>query len=390
MASRILIRIERELNRVAPSGVEIAIPYWPWSDANATNDHMLQDNRFGNTLPDTGYQPVTTGFFAKNAPTGVDRPDWWPDGVPGWHVRDEFQTKNTQPDFKNNIYRQVRSVNHLPDDKDIEFGLSRPNYHWFWRWLEEGEKTHNSMHGWIGGNLSNALFSPVDPIFLLNHANVDRLWAQWQEDGHEGVQHYPDQAHWAGQPTPAEGEKARKPIPIGHKLNDSMWPWVGTAKGYATNMSDILSLPYLAAWAGDYSDEPPRHPVDVLDTTNTGKPTEAYIYQESTVRFPAVKNVLDAAINKWTLTHGDPPDFSGHGPNFGWQSAQQLRNSQPKGLPLIEANLIGIGRAEETNLIKILRVGLPGFGPRMPKNGPFLSSAEIHLIAKWINDGCLP
>ena len=38
-----LLRFERALNKVAPTGVEIAIPYWPWSDAAATSDHMLQD-----------------------------------------------------------------------------------------------------------------------------------------------------------------------------------------------------------------------------------------------------------------------------------------------------------------------------------------------------------
>ena len=43
-----------------------------------------------------------------------------------------------------------------------------------------------------------------DPIFALNHANIDRLWALWQSYGHHGESHYPD-----------SGE------PYGHNLQDS-------------------------------------------------------------------------------------------------------------------------------------------------------------------------
>jgi len=48
---------------------------------------------------------------------------------------------------------------------------------------------HNKVHNYIGGvgpvdpgpygNMTNFL-SPVDPIFFLHHAQVDRLWSQWQ------------------------------------------------------------------------------------------------------------------------------------------------------------------------------------------------------------------
>ena len=38
---------------------------------------------------------------------------------------------------------------------------------------------HNPVHGDVGGQM-NAFFSPLDPIFWLHHANVDRLWTLWQ------------------------------------------------------------------------------------------------------------------------------------------------------------------------------------------------------------------
>jgi tyrosinase len=62
----------------------------------------------------------------------------------------------------------------------------------------------------ILGTMDSIPSSPYDPIFWLNHANVDRLWAIWQDQGHAGVSFYP----------------TRK-LPFGHNLIDPMWPWDG-------------------------------------------------------------------------------------------------------------------------------------------------------------------
>ena len=39
---------------------------------------------------------------------------------------------------------------------------------------------HNTVHSQIGGNMG-AFVSPLDPIFWVHHANVDRLWAEWAQ-----------------------------------------------------------------------------------------------------------------------------------------------------------------------------------------------------------------
>jgi hypothetical protein len=39
---------------------------------------------------------------------------------------------------------------------------------------------HNPGHGWVGGLMGLTSTSPIDPVFFLHHANVDRLWAKWQ------------------------------------------------------------------------------------------------------------------------------------------------------------------------------------------------------------------
>jgi len=39
---------------------------------------------------------------------------------------------------------------------------------------------HNEVHNWCNGTLTNPMTASRDPIFWLLHANVDRLWDDWQ------------------------------------------------------------------------------------------------------------------------------------------------------------------------------------------------------------------
>ena len=68
---------------------------------------------------------------------------------------------------------------------------------------------HNAAHLWVGGSMATAT-SPNDPVFFLHHANVDRLWARWQ-DLHPEERFY----------LPISGGER------GINLNDSMPPWGG-------------------------------------------------------------------------------------------------------------------------------------------------------------------
>jgi hypothetical protein len=42
------------------------------------------------------------------------------------------------------------------------------------------EQLHNSVHNAVGGTMGTSS-SPADPLFWLHHANIDRLWAKWQQ-----------------------------------------------------------------------------------------------------------------------------------------------------------------------------------------------------------------
>jgi tyrosinase len=42
---------------------------------------------------------------------------------------------------------------------------------------------HNSVHQAVGGNMAQIPLASRDPIFYLHHANVDRLWSDWNRRG---------------------------------------------------------------------------------------------------------------------------------------------------------------------------------------------------------------
>ncbi|KDR79915.1 hypothetical protein GALMADRAFT_1169475 [Galerina marginata CBS 339.88] len=42
-------------------------------------------------------------------------------------------------------------------------------------------RMHDGGHVAVGGEMSNFFSSPGDPLFFLHHANIDRIWWQWQQ-----------------------------------------------------------------------------------------------------------------------------------------------------------------------------------------------------------------
>jgi polyphenol oxidase len=38
---------------------------------------------------------------------------------------------------------------------------------------------HGPVHGWVGGNMGNFFNAARDPVFYAHHANIDKLWSDW-------------------------------------------------------------------------------------------------------------------------------------------------------------------------------------------------------------------
>jgi tyrosinase len=65
----------------------------------------------------------------------------------------------------------------LPQQADLDAVKARTTFSPFQRRLEQ---VHNLVHEAVGGTMGGAS-SPADPLFFLHHANIDRIWANWEK-----------------------------------------------------------------------------------------------------------------------------------------------------------------------------------------------------------------
>jgi tyrosinase len=113
-----------------------------------------------------------------------------------------FSEKRWPGDFSSGDV-DPRFDDHYPRPADIERIVAIDNWRDFGGGMDVDQSfgivdmdPHNTMHVWIGGSpkggppagglMANNLTAAFDPIFWAHHANVDRIWALWQER-HPGV-----------------------------------------------------------------------------------------------------------------------------------------------------------------------------------------------------------
>ncbi|MFD6316307.1 tyrosinase family protein [Streptomyces nigra] len=219
---RLYVRLfERALQQV--SHRPIAVPYWDWSDPASTAAVFSPDLMGGTGDPSKGFA-VTTGPFRQ----GKWKLTIMPQGREA-NSATEYITRNVG----------AGPAESLPKASDIRTALTAPRYDVapysqdsdprvsFRNALEgffpgavkmscsqEGvmesdfdpsvpPTMHNQAHAWVGGfvgfteqglprlgTMLQISVSPNDPVFFLNHSNVDRLWAQWQAT-HCGITYEP-------------------------------------------------------------------------------------------------------------------------------------------------------------------------------------------------------
>jgi tyrosinase len=274
---------ELELQKVVPG---VTVPYWDWSNHTQAktkvfiNDFMgklLQPNAQGNP------QPMTTGFFSLNGPNPA--PAWLPANGIGWRIPtplQEIQYPASNPNrqtLQATLHRGSTGQTWPPTAAQIQhllqLNVNRPGYHkfwFFWNQLEAGMPevtppfveipTHNNAHRFIGGHMGGA-FSPNDPIFWLHHSNVDRMWAQWQKFQQGIGSTHPRSADY-----PANNQADpwnNDPIPLGHHLNDEMWPWVTNTGNFSLQLDASV-----VALLNGFPQAPTRKVSDMLDPITMG------------------------------------------------------------------------------------------------------------------------
>ena len=277
-----LLKFELALQN-AVGDPNLMLPYWDWTDQTGTQNVIFQGNFMGPNggAGGAGGGTVQSGYFAFNAPGAL--PPWWPAGLLGFRLRTSLTSNTT-------LRRSLGAFATLPTQTNVNDLLGKTQFESVgqFRPTLEALPLHNFIHGWVGGSMI-PLTSPNDPIFFMHHCNVDRLWAMWQIDGHQGAAFYP-----------AAGE------PEGHKLNDLMWPWVGAAAGYspAEPLPNII-LPNFAA-------EPQIRPADVLNHHALG-----FSYDTE----PIIGLALDQTGSMLGMT---PDPLTGMPPNINkWNAAKQ-------------------------------------------------------------------
>ncbi|RCI12656.1 hypothetical protein L249_0161 [Ophiocordyceps polyrhachis-furcata BCC 54312] len=163
-------------NRYIQAAQALRAPFWDWADnsdvppsttvsrlsINTAQGRQSIDNPlFTYRFPADALQGRFTAFSPGNAQTVRCPPRNYPASANANLRRENLRERMYQA-F---IYATTFS----------EFSSSRGN-------SQNLEQCHNSVHGsaTCGNQFSDPRYAGFDPLFMLHHANVDRLWTLWQ------------------------------------------------------------------------------------------------------------------------------------------------------------------------------------------------------------------
>lgn len=126
-----LIKFEQALRAIHP---DVALPYWDWTQASEQNFPAWLSG-----FTPTVVTPTKTVNVTRSPGTSADLATI-ASNTPGALAQTTFT----------NFTSQLQGI-------------------------------HNGVHVWVGGSMGSVPTAPADPIFWMHHANIDRLWWQWQK-----------------------------------------------------------------------------------------------------------------------------------------------------------------------------------------------------------------
>ena len=207
----LLIVMEQQLQRVLQDDT-CGVPYWAWNrDGDLPPGQQTQAPVWGADCMGGSGDPVTTGPFAN------------PNVEPNkFTVRVETNSMGQVVSANRGLARNIAGdISTLPtttqaraavgldayDEPNWGVGSATTMRNVLEGWQPDPPGLHNRVHVFVGGDMAPAS-SPNDPIFFLNHCNVDRLWAAWQSKN-------PNTPYLPGKNAPA--------TLIFHRLSDSLF-----------------------------------------------------------------------------------------------------------------------------------------------------------------------
>jgi tyrosinase len=183
-----LLVFERNLQRVLVDA-DFGLPYWDWAADGELS--AVQQRRSpiwrANCLGGQG-NPVQTGPFAFRQTDANS-----------WRVRIASNVQGELVSVNRGLRRSFATsgASTLPKKQNVSNALlltpyDRPNWDarsggfrnrlegWSSEITPPETGLHNRVHVWVGGDMGPST-SPNDPVFYMNHCNVDRLWEAWMQ-----------------------------------------------------------------------------------------------------------------------------------------------------------------------------------------------------------------
>jgi len=196
-----LIRLEQELQRILGDD-DFGLPYWDWAEDGELpvfsqwQTPLWSEDSLGEargqvrngTLRDMQVRLLqhSSGTLLSINPRPIQR-------AAGLDPR--YRVLPTQTEVQ-------RAISETEYDSDPWSQSARGHRNYLEGWIN-GPKLHNLVHVWIGGDMGPGT-SPNDPVFFLNHCNVDRIWEAWMANSGRTYR-------------PEENEGT-----LGHRINDLM------------------------------------------------------------------------------------------------------------------------------------------------------------------------
>jgi tyrosinase len=225
-----LILFELQLQRVLGDD-QAALPYWDWaSDGDLPSGQQTQTPLWTiNGIGGSG-SPVADGPFRESE----------------YSIRIESGPTGRLRQTDRGLARDLGAdVGSLPTSAHVKTVLNQTGYDaspWdrstmrlrnrLEGWQPNPPRMHNRVHVWVGGDMAPAT-SPNDPVFYLNHCNVDRIWESWMT---------PDRRTYAP-PQSAPSTLA------GHRLDDALYSVLVRRTVTPADMLDASSFYSYAALA---------------------------------------------------------------------------------------------------------------------------------------------
>jgi tyrosinase len=237
---RFMLRLlELHLQRVLQDET-FGLPYWDWAVPDGTppseqvNSALWRETGIGGSgipvktgpfgFPDDPAQRRFRVFFAQDVQT--DRLTFFPQGRGLWRQLGEHQqvrglptaTQVTQVLDTEDVYDQ-------PDWDAAARGFRNRLEGWRMDPASRPAGLHNRVHVWVGGDMGPGT-SPNDPVFYLNHCNVDRIWEAWM------VEH--GRTYLPLETSPGAPQR--------HRLNDQMSSLITTVTRSPNDLLDVGDL----------------------------------------------------------------------------------------------------------------------------------------------------